>query len=203
MVVKIKQSPIELIRQILRDHNGILFTSDLTKLRIPRTYLSILQKSGELQRISRGIYTASNIVFDDMAILQARFKVAIYSHETALFLLGLSDRNPLFYSMTVKTGYNATSLKSNNVKVYFIKKELYALGQIIMKTPFGNDIKTYNRERTICDLVRNRNQIDINFVNEALKKYVLDKNKNLNQLYEYANLLGIQKVIRESIEVLL
>ena len=203
MVVKIKTNPIGKIRDILKDQNGILLTSDLVKFGIPRTYLSILVKNGEILRISRGVYSAANYMTDEMASIQARYKGAIFSHETALYLLGLTDRTPLFYSVTVAAVYNATLLKASGAKVYFVKRNLYLLGLIIIKSPHGNDIKTFNLERTISDVLRSRNQMDVQFVNETLKKYVIHKDRNIGQLYNYAKQFRIQKIVREYIEVLL
>jgi predicted transcriptional regulator of viral defense system len=203
MVVKNKENPIEKIRDILKDQNGILLTSDLAKFGIPRTYLTTLVKNGEIQRISRGVYSAVNYMTDEMASMQARYKGAIFSHETALYLLGLTDRTPLFYSVTVPAAYNATPLKASGAKVYFVNRGLYLLGVITIKSPHGNDIKTFNLDRTICDVLRSRNKIDIQFVNEALKKYVIHKERNIDQLYSFAKQFRIQKIVREYIEVLL
>ena len=203
MVVKNKAKPIDKIREILENQNGILLTSDLVKFGIPRTYLSILVKRGEIRRISRGVYSAAGYMIDEMISLQARYKGAIFSHETAIYLLGLTDRTPLFYSMTVPAAYNATTLKASGTKVYFVKRNLFLLGVITLKSPHGNDVKTYNLERTICDLLRNRNQIDIQLLNEALKKYVIHKDRNIDQLYNFAKQFRIQKIVREYIEVLL
>jgi predicted transcriptional regulator of viral defense system len=203
MEVKNKENPIEKIRDILKDQNGILSTSDLTSYEIPRTYLSILEKNGEIRRISRGVYSATNYMIDEMVSIQLRYKGAIFSHETALYLLELSDRTPLFYSMTVPAGYNATSLKAGGTKVFFVNRGLYLLGSTTMKSPHGNDIKTFNLERTICDVLRSRNQMDVQFVNQSLKKYVLHRDRNIDQLYNYAVRFKIQKIVREYIEVLL
>ena len=203
MVVKNKANPIEIIRNILKDQNGILLTSDLIKYGIPRTYLSILEKNSEIQRISRGVYSAANYIVDEMVSIQARYKGAIFSHETALYLLELTDRTPLFYSVTVPAVYNATPLKASGAKVYFVNRGLYLLGSITMKSPHGNDIKTFNLERTICDVLRSRNQMDVQFVNEALKKYVTNKDRNIDLLYVYARQFRIQKIVMEYIEVLL
>ena len=203
MVVKKKAGAIDKVRDILKDQNGILLSSDLAKLGIPRTYLSILVKNGEIQRISRGVYTATGNMIDEMASIQARYKVAIFSHETALYLLGLTDRTPLFYSATVPSGYNASALKARVTKVYYVNHSLYPLGLITTKSPHGNDIKTFDLERTICDVVRSRNQMDVQFVNEALKKYVVHKDRNIDQLHNYAKQFRIQKIIKEYIEVLL
>jgi predicted transcriptional regulator of viral defense system len=203
MVVKGKAMPIEKVRALLKDQKGLLFTSDLVKLGIPRTYLSILEKKGEVQRISRGVYSATGYMADEMVVIQARYKGAIFSHETSAYLLDLTDRTPLFYSVTVPAGYNATSLKASGARVYFVNRGLYQLGSITARSPHGNEIKTFNLERTICDLLRSRNQIDFQQVNEALKRYVQKKEKDLDLLYNYARQFRIQKIVREYIEVLL
>ncbi len=203
MVVKNKGNPIEVIRNLLRDQNGLLLTSDLRKHGIPRTYLSILEKRGEIQRISRGVYSSADALTDEMVGIQSRYKRAIFSHETAAYLLDLTDRTPLYYSVTVPSGYNATSLKASGVKVYFVNRAVYQLGSITVKSPHGNDVRTFDLERTICDLLRNRNQIDVQQVNEALKRYVNKKDKNIDFLYHYARQFNIQKIVRNYLEVLL
>ena len=203
MIVKKQAGPIEKIRNMLKDQSGILMTADLAKYGIPRTYLSILEKKGEIQRVSWGVYAASDALVDEMAGIQTRYKGAIFSHETALYLLELTDRTPLFYSVTVPAGYNATSLKISRAKVYFVQRGLYPLGLITIKSPHGHDIKTFNLERTICDVLRSKNQLDIQFVNEALKRYVVNNERNIDLLFDYASRFKIQKIVRQTIEVLL
>jgi predicted transcriptional regulator of viral defense system len=140
---------------------------------------------------------------DEMAILQIKYKKTIFSHETALYLHDLTDRTPLFYTVTVPAGYNATTLKAEGIKVFFVNSDLYLLGLITMKSPHENDVKTFDLERTICDLIRSRNQVDVQFVNDALKRYVVNKTRNIDLLYRYAKYFGIQKIVRQYIEVLL
>jgi predicted transcriptional regulator of viral defense system len=203
MVAKSKTNRLGKIREILKNQNGFLLTSDLARYRIPRTYLSILARKSEVQRISRGVYLAPGYIIDEMAGIQARYKGAVFSHETALYLLGLSDRTPLFYSVTVPAGYNATSLKANGAKVYFVNRRLYQLGSITVKSPHGNDIKTFNLERTICDVLRSRNHIDVQQINESVKLYVSKKERNIDLLNNYARQFRIQNIVRKYVEVLL
>ncbi len=181
----------------------MLFTSDLAEHGIPRTYLSILEKKGDIQKVSRGVYSATNVIEDEMASLQSRYKLAIFSHETALYLWDLTDRTPLFYSVTVPTGYNATSLKAYGARAYFVNRNLHLLGASMAKSPNGGDVKAYNLERTICDILRSRNRMDNQFISEALKRYVRKKDRNIDLLYSYAQQFRIQKIIRATIEVLL
>lgn len=203
MVAKSKTNPIEAIRNILKDQNGILLTADLRKRGIPRVYLSILEKKGEIQRISRGVYSTIGALMDEMVEIQARYRRAIFSHETAAYILDLTDRTPLYYSVTVPSGYNATPLKASGIKVYFVNRESYLLGLITAKSPHENEIRMFNLERTICDLLRNRNQIDIQQINEALKRYASRRDRNIDLLYNYARQFKIQKIVRAYLEVLL
>jgi len=202
MIVKNKVGPIEKIRELIKHQGCILQASDLEKYGIPRTYLSVMAKKGEIQRVSRGVYSAAGDLVDEMAGLQARYKGAIFSHETALYLLDLSDRTPLYYSVTVPAGYNATSLKASGAKVYFVNRRLYPLGLITMKSSHGHDIKTFGLERTICDVLRNRNQVDVQLVTAALKRYVGKAERNIDLLYDYARQFRVQKIVRQTIDVL-
>ncbi len=202
MIVKNKVGSIEKIRELIKHQGGILQASDLEKYGIPRTYLAVMAKKGEIQRISWGVYSATGDLVDEMAALQARYKGAIFSHETALYLLDLSDRTPLYYSVTVPAGYNATSLKASGAKVYFVNHRLYPLGLITVKSPHEHDIKTFGLERTICDVLRNRNQVDVQLVNTALKRYVGKAERNIDLLYDYARQFRVQKIVRQTIDVL-
>lgn len=203
MVVKHELSQLERVRKLLEDHHGTLLTSDLAKFNIPRIYLSILEHNGEIERVSRGVYRLIASIDDEMFNFQVRYKSSIFSHETALYLHGLTDRTPLSYSISIPVGYHSISLNEGGHKMFYVNRELFALGVILMKSPHGNEIRTTDLERTICDVLRSRNQVDVQFVNEALKKYVIHKDKNVDQLYNYATRFRIQKIVRTYIEILL
>jgi len=203
MVVKDELSQLERIRKVLEDQHGTFLTSDLAKLNIPRTYLSILERNGEIERGSRGVYRMAASIEDEMFSFQARYKLSIFSHETALYLHDLTDRTPLSYSISVLVGYHSISLKESGIKIFYVNRDLFDLGVISMKSPHGNEIRTTNLERTICDVLRSRNQMDVQFVNEALKKYVIHQGRNIDHLYNYAKQFRIQRIVRTYIEILL
>ena len=203
MVVIGELAQLERIKKVLEDQHGTLLTSDLKKVNIPRTYLTILEHNGVIERVSRGVYRATNSMEDEMFSFQSRYKSLIYSHETALYIHDLTDRTPLSYSISVPVGYHSINLKETRHKIFYVNRDLFDLGVITMKSPHGNEIRTTNLERTICDVLRSRNQIDIQFVNEALKKYVVHKDRNIDQLYNYASQFRIQRIVRTYIEILL
>ena len=66
---------------------------------------------------------------------------------TALLFHDLTDREPLKYIITVKTGYNPSRLQENGFQVYTVKKDLHEIGIIAMQTSFGHSVPVYDIER--------------------------------------------------------
>lgn len=194
--------PDELIK-ILEMNNGIITTAQANTVGISNERLRLLVEAGELERAARGVYVSNDDFPDKMYISQVRRPKMIYSHETALYLHDLTDRDPISYTVTVPTGYNAKTVMKDGIIVYFIKRELHMLGVIQMETMFGHNVTTYNMERTICDCMRSRNQMDIAVVTDAMKRYSKRKDKDLNTLMEMANIFRVAKPLRSYMEVLL
>lgn len=120
-----------------------------------------------------------------------------------LFFHKLTDREPLKYTITVRTGYNPSRLQEDRFQVYTVKKELHEIGITTMQTSFGHAVPVYDMERTICDLLRSRNNIEIQVFQDALKQYAIRKDKNLRVLMKYATLFHVENILRPYLEVLL
>ena len=193
----------EKLNDLIAENEGLILTRQLSEAGIPRVYLSNLVNDGLLVRLERGVYITRNGYDDELYRYQAKYEKAIYSHETALFLHDLTDRDPINYSVTVPESYNASHLRAYNFKVYSIKKSLYNLGLSESRTAFGRKVKCYNVERTICDIVRHRNQIDIAVISDAIKRYAVRKDRNVPQLMRYAEKMRVAKIIRSYMEVVL
>jgi predicted nucleotidyltransferase component of viral defense system len=101
--------------------------------------------------------------------------------------------------VTVPTGYNANLLKAGRAKIYFVKHELFSLGVTKLKSPYGNDIKAYSLERTICDVIRSRNQMEIQFINEALKLIPSAFEDKRIEVWAYP----IETILEEKVETIL
>jgi hypothetical protein len=99
--------------------------------------------------------------------LQVRYKRGIFSGATALYLFGLTDRTPVKFQMTFPHNYNISTVKGENVKCNRVIIELYDLGVVDIKTPAGNTARTYNMERSFCDILRKHNRTDIQIIIDA------------------------------------
>lgn len=185
------------------DDSGILLTKNAIEAGISKHALYNFMRNNGFEKAAHGVYASPETWEDENYILSLRCPQGVLSHDEALYYHGLTDREPLQKTITIYTGYGTSRMVADGIKVFTVKKELLDIGKEIVKTSYGHDIPLYNRERTICDLIRSRNRFEIQDFQTALKTYIMGKNKNLNRLMEYAKLFHVDKKIREYMEVLL
>ena len=194
---------LEKLEKLIQKQHGTVLSADLDLYEIPRTYLQMMVAEGKLERVDRGVYVSIDAIEDEMYAMQTKYPKLIYSHETALYLHGLSDRTPFEYSASVPSGYKVVGSVADRFKIYYIKKELHELGVETMKSPHGNPISAYDVERTVCDLIRSRSRIDVQILNDALKRFVKLKSADHSILLEYARKLKVEAVLKSYLEVLI
>lgn len=193
----------EQIRNLILSNGGMIQTSQVIALGISKPIFYQYVKDKEMEQIAHGVYATKDTWIDAMYIVHLRCEQAVFSHETALYLHDLNDREPLEYEITVKTGYNPSKLKEDGIKVYTVKEELHGEGIVTLQTPFGHSVPAYNVERTICDIIRNRNNTEAQTFQTALKQYARRKDKDLRLLMQYATKFQVDKILRQYLEVLL
>ncbi len=192
------------ILNLANKNGGIILTKDVVNNNIPKNYLKYALEDGILEKVSNGIYIIKNSIEDTEFLLQLKHKNLVYSHDTSAFYNHLTTRDPLALSITTISGNNVTSIKSSyDLDFYFVANKKFNLGLIETKTMFGNEIKIYNKERTICDLFSKRYRGDKYIAIESLKTYLQMEDRDLNKLNEYAKILGVEKILKEKLEVLL
>ncbi len=192
-----------ILMKALKENRNQITTAQIQKLGFSRTMLFKYVENGLLVRIGRGVYTLPDSVVDDMYLLQQRSDKIIFSHDTALFLNHLSDRTPFIHSITIPSNASVSRELKEECICYYIKPELHLLGVEEKATTFGNSVRCYNPERTLCDFLRSRNRCDEEMVLNAIKNYMAYKKKDLNRLAGYADAFRVSKILRKYMEVLL
>lgn len=193
----------DLVIKIMNKNNGILTSKDAKKLGIDNKVLQRMHKSGEIERLEHGIYMDSDQIEDEYFLTQYRCKSGIFSHETSLFFNDLSDRTPLQLMLTIPSGYNTRLLKDKQrYKFFYVKEELHSIGKIRVRTPFGNKIYIYDKERTICDCLKKIEFLDADLVLDAIKKYMRSPGSDFAKLLAYAEVFNVRDLVRQYMEVL-
>jgi len=182
---------------------GIIMASDAAKNGFEKDAFYQYVKENNLERIGHGIYIREDAWPDELFVFHKRCPAAVFSHEEALYYHNLTDREPIRHTLTIYTGYNTKRLVDSGCKVYTVKKDLLDVGKVMVKDTYENEIPVYDAERTICDIVRSRRNIEIQEFNTALKTYAQRKDKDLNKLMSYAQSFHVDKMIRQYMEVLL
>lgn len=192
-----------IIYKEMKLNNNIITTKRAIELGFSKALLPKYEREGLIERVRQGIYILPESVHDDMYTLMLRSENIIFSHESALFLLELTDRTPFEHSVTIPSDTSLPESVSWECKCYYIQPQFHRLGMIYAKTTFGNQVRCYNAERSICDLLISRNRMDEETVISSLKKYAAWTDKNINRLSEYALTFHIEKKLKSYLEVLL
>ena len=189
----------DMLRTYLEENNGFYRIADARALGVSKGRASGFVKKLGLSKVAHGVYCSEEAWPDRLFLIQLRNRKLIFSHETALYLHGLSDRESVQPVVTVKRGYNASHLKADNIKVYTVIPEWFEIGLQEIQTSFGNTVRVYN----ICDILREKKRMDIQVFQTALITYFKDQDKDIHKLMKYASEFGIEKMLRQYTEVLL
>ena len=192
------------IQALAESTDGSFTTRQLEEAGISRIYLKSYVDDALLIRTSHGHYSLSDSLTDEFAILQKRSHVLLFSYGTALYLWGMSDRIPHSIDITVPSGTNLSRIRKDHadLRVHYVKKDLYDIGITETETPMGNKVRLYDKERCICDLIRARKAMDMQLYSGAIKDYFSD-HPNMRKILKYGKQFGIEDKIRTYSEVLL
>lgn len=190
------------LHNMIELNNGYLFSSEAETLRISRTYIAKYIKENNMEKVAKGIYVTEDTWPDDLFVIQRTYSDIIYSGETALYLNQLIDREYSEISVNVPIGFSGSRLRERGIVIHQERPETYELGVEEVTTNFGNKVLTYNKERCICDLIRNRGKIEVQNYQTAIKSYMRSKDKDLSRLVGYAEALKIRDEVMKYVEVL-
>ncbi len=189
------------LKQFFKRH-GTLTVSEAEAIGASRAMLSHWVATGELQRLSQGVYAPADEIPDELLVISQRSPRIVFSHETALALHKLHNRIPALPTFTIPTGSRSPRSLDGSVVVYHVRARLHGLGRTVVKTFLDHDVPCYDAERTICDVIRSRARMEVETYVGAIRAYASSPARNLPLLFEYARKMGIEKKVHEVMEVI-
>jgi len=178
-------------------------TKDAETLGVSRAMLSYMVKTGELVRLASGVYSLPDVVGDDLWLISSRSPNIIFSHETALVLWQLHNRIPELASITIPQGASVPRSIASRVTTHRIRPQFHELGKTTVRTFLGHEVPCYDRERTICDVIKSYSRMDVESYANALRTYASSGVADTSLLFSYARRLGIEARVHRALEVLL
>lgn len=194
----------EEIIDFINKKNSVITTKDFKGKKIGFYFINKLIQDNYIYRIEKGVYGKKDSFEDEYFIIQNRYKNAIFSYNTALYFLNKTEVTPNIIDISIPNDYNVSTINTKPIRVHYVSRENMELGSIRIKSPFGNTIKSYNLERTICDIVKNERKsgLDIEQRNKIIRKAFSNNDIDGSILIQYAKKLKCEKKIRVIMEVL-
>lgn len=193
---------INKVLKIMKNNKGIITSSQIESYGIPRVYLSQMVEKNIIERIERGIYVTKDYEYDEYYLFQLKYPKTVFSYNTALYFYEMTERTPIKMDVSISKNYNPHRFK-DIVNVYRINDELFELGTVYKKSPQGMKVRTYNLERTICDIIKDKDSIDIEIRNKAIKKAIKSKEFNASKMFEYAKKMNIYDKVKNYMEAII
>ena len=185
--------------EFLNNNHGYITTAEFLALGINKPLIQKFINEGLIEKVSYGLYMANSILKDEYYILQKKYPLAIFSYNTALYILNLTNRTPTQIDITVPRDKKVRG----NYNIHRVSKKYYNIGIIEAESPNGNPIKIYNAERCICDMLRTEGEFDLELQNRVLDYYFSSKDKNIDLLLEYAEIFNIYEKVNTIVEVMM
>ena len=187
---------------LLTQSDGYISSSEARTRGVSNKTLQRLAKRGLLVRLAQGLYADPEVFPDRFRIAQYRCPKGVFSHETALFLHGFSDRDPFKLTMTIPSGWNTPLLKDDEMRFFYCRPQLANLGVCEVEIQPGIRVRAYDIERSICDCIKAIDKLDRDLVLTALKQYAAGAARNNAKLLGYADALKMRDTMFRYLEVL-
>ena len=198
-----KKTDNEDLKKIFTRYDFIMTTAQLKAESIYYRDIQQMLDEGLIERVKWGYYHwIEDQGKSKVLIINSLFPDAVLCMETALFYYGYSDRNPAQWNIAIdkNTSRQRTKIDYPFVKAYRLEPALLTVGEAEGEID-SIKVRIYDRDRTICDVLRNMNKMDKEIFNKAIQGYVNDPKKNIPNLMRYAQDLRVQKRVKDLIGV--
>ena len=197
------QKEIKILSDIFKDYDYVMTTAQLSSVKLYYRDIQRMLNEGLIEKIKRGYYHWIECYGKaEIVIINRLFPDGVLCMNTALFYYKYSDWTPAEWHITIDKNKSRqrTQVEYPMIKAYRVESELLPLGETEGEID-SQKVRIYDRDRTICDVLRNMNKMDKEIFSTAIQGYVKDPKKNISNLMQYAKALRVQKRVKDIIEV--
>lgn len=193
---------IDKMKNEFEKQGGILKTSELSDLGLSSRQIKKLLDEEIIIKIKYGYYEFSGSIPREEIVIARLFPNAVIFLESALMHYEYTDRIPSAWQIAVNKNSEKSQYKMDNffVEPYYLEPKFIEVGvdRIILE---GITIKIYDRDRTICDVLRYEKKIEKEVFSNAIQRYIKDQKKNIRKLFEYAEVFNIKNKVQTYVGV--
>lgn len=188
------------IEILFKKNKGFIKAKELKKRNL-YYQLKKMIKAGIVEKIGTGLYKHTELATVNDWVEAAKIvDGGIYCLRSACFYYKLSTDIPNEYQIAIEHTRKIVLPDYPNIKLFYWDKQLLNIGVSIINDN-GHEFKIYDLEKTICDVIRFRNKIESETLNQVIRNYFKRKDRNINSLYQYAKILRIEKKVNEYVNL--
>jgi predicted transcriptional regulator of viral defense system len=190
------------VKKEFEKYGGILKTSEINQCGLTSRQINNLLSDGLITKIKHGFYELTDYMVREEVIIARLFPEAVIFLESALMQYDYTDRIPQMWQIAVdkNTSKSKFNIDYPFIQPFYIKGEYVNIGVDYMDVD-NVRVNIYNRDRTICDVLRYEKKLEKEVFNKAIQRYLQDDRKNIRKLYEYGKVMKIEKKIQTYIGV--
>ncbi len=193
----------QLIVEKIGEHNGIMKTCQLyDECGLDYRTLDTLVKNGFLERIKNGYYGLKETKKSEEEMIVALFPDGVLCLESALYYYGYIKDKPFSWDIAVdkNTSKSRFLIDYPVVVPFYTEPRVLQIG-VSTITLAGQEMKIYDRDRMICDVLKYEHKLDREILKQAIRGYINDSNKDIHHLLEYAKERKVQTKVQNMIGV--
>lgn len=185
-----------------KKNNGITTFSKIISVGFHKDTLSSLVQSGQVEKISRGLYKLKKgVELSNPDLVAASIKVpkGIVCLISALAFHNVTNEIPRQVELAIPRGTHPNKVDYPPVKLYYISEKMWKQG-IEEYTLEEHKIRVYSLPKTIADCFKFRNRIGMDVARNALKEAVTKKRTSINEIIDYAKICRVKNIILPYLE---
>ena len=191
--------------EFIRVKGGFAKSSDLIKAGFYKAIIGGALNSGEVERISRGIYSLAetpDISHPDLVTVSAVIPKGVICLITALSFHEVTDEIPHYTDVAIPAQSRAKEIQNLPIRYYRFSQKTWKAG-IEEHDIDGHKVRVYSLAKTLADCFKFRNQIGMNVARSALKNAFEQKKVSHREIMKYASICRVTNIIKPILETLL
>ena len=185
-------------------HHGIIRPREIEAIGIPREYVLRLYRQGKLERAGRGLYMlpdAEITQHHSYAEVSKRVPDAVLCLLTALTFHEITTQNPAAVWIALRTGARTPMIGTPRLRIVRVSPRVLSEGIETHKIE-GVPVRIYSVAKTVADCFKFRSKVGLDVAIEALKDALRQKKATPGEIYRYAKICRVAKVIQPYMEAL-
>ncbi len=189
----------QMLIQKFRENHGWLQSKDFGYQPTGYAMLYKMIENHEVEKVKKGLFRyieESN--YNEQEDIAKYYPNAVLCLFSAWHHYGLSTTVPYQYHLAFPHKANPLKMEYPPIKFYYWSENQFLLG-----IRQENNVRLYDREKSVCDAVKFRNKVGEEMTYEVLKNYMSSKDRNLEKLMKYAQQMRIEKIMNPMLKPLL